>query len=99
VGLLAIFGALPAIVVALVLWLTSEFISLVLLPIIKVGQNILGKKSELQADEQFKATMSPYQDIESIMNHLDTQDAELLRHTKMLEDLVKTMCNQNRTEE
>jgi len=94
VGLLAIFGALPAIVVALVLWLTSEFFSLVLLPIIMVGQNILGKKTEMQADEQFKATMSSYQDIEGIMNHLDAQDAELLRHTTMLEDLVKTMCDQ-----
>jgi uncharacterized membrane protein len=94
VGLLAIFGALPAIVVALVLWMTSEFFSLVLLPIIMVGQNILGKKSELQAEEQFKATMSSYQDIEGIMKHLDSQDAELLRHTKMLEDLLKTTRNQ-----
>ena len=49
-----------------------------------VGQNVLGRKSELQADEAFKTTMSTYHDIEQIMLHLSAQDAELLHHTKML---------------
>ena len=45
---------------------------------------MLGRKSELQADEQFNTTMSSYKDIEQVMQHLSAQDAELLRHTRML---------------
>ena len=56
IGLLAIFGVVPAIFVAIILWFTSEFLSLILLPIIMVGQNILGQKSEMQADEQYNTT-------------------------------------------
>jgi uncharacterized membrane protein len=37
-----------------VLWLSSEFLQLVLLPIIIVGQNVQAKHAALMADEQFK---------------------------------------------
>jgi hypothetical protein len=43
---------------------------------------------------KFKATMSSYRDIEAIMKHFDSQDAELLRHTKMLEHLLEATRNQ-----
>jgi hypothetical protein len=54
-----------------------------------VGQNVLGRKSELQADEQFNTTMSSYNDIEQVIRHLSAQDAELLRHTRMLIHLLE----------
>src|SRR5437016_12013669 len=54
-----------------------------------VGQNVLGRKSELQAEEQFNTTMSTYHDIEQIMQHLLAQDAELLRHAHMLMHLLE----------
>jgi uncharacterized membrane protein len=69
--------------------LSSYFLQLVLLPIIMVGQNVQSRHSELQADEAFKTTMSTYHDIEQIMQHLAAQDSELLRHAKMLEDLLE----------
>ena len=69
--------------------ISSYFLQLVLLPIIMTGQNVLGRKAELQADEAFKTTMSTYHDIEQIMQHLSAQDAELLRHTKMLLHLLE----------
>jgi uncharacterized membrane protein len=69
--------------------ISSYFLQLVLLPIIMTGQNVLGRKAELQADEQFHTTMSTYHDIEQIMEHLCAQDAELLRHAKMLEHLLE----------
>ena len=50
---------------------------------------MLGRKSELQAEEQFNTTMSSYKDIEHIMQHLSAQDAELLRHTRMLIHLLE----------
>ena len=69
--------------------ISSYFLQLVLLPIIMTGQNVLGRKAELQADEQFNTTMSTYHDIEQIMQHLSAQDAELLHHTKMLIHLLE----------
>lgn len=60
-----------------------------LMIVIMVGQGLLGRKQELQADEQFHTTMSTYHDIEQIMQHLAAQDSELLRHAKMLEHLLE----------
>jgi hypothetical protein len=69
--------------------ISSYFLQLVLLPIIMTGQNVLGRKAELLADEQFNTTMSTYHDIEQIMQHLLAQDAELLHQTKMLIHLLE----------
>ena len=70
-------------------WISQTFIQLVMLSVIMVGQSILGRKQELQADEQFRTTMSTYHDIEGIMKHLSVQDEELLRHTHMLMHLLE----------
>ncbi len=89
IGLFAILGVLTPLVALLVAWVSQTFIQLVLLPIIMVGQNVLGRKSELQADEQFKTTQKSYHDIEQIMQHLSAQDDELLRHAHMLMHLLE----------
>jgi uncharacterized membrane protein len=60
-----------------------------LMIVIMVGQGLLGRKQELQADEQFRTTMSTYHDIEQIMQHLSAQDGELLRQAKMLIHLLE----------
>jgi uncharacterized membrane protein len=84
IGFFAILGLLNPIVALLVAWASQTFLQLVFLPIIMVGQNVLRRKTELQADEQFSTTMSTYHDIEQVMNHLSAQNAELLRLTKHL---------------
>lgn len=89
IGLFAILGLLSPTIALLVAWTSQTFIQLVLLPVIMVGQNVLGRKAELQADEQFNTTMSTYHDIEEIMKHLSAQDAELLHQTKMLIHLLE----------
>ena len=89
IGLAAILGLLTPIVALLVVWISQTFLQLVLLPVIMVGQNVLGRKAELQADEQFNTTMNSYNDIEHITQHLSAQDAELLRHTRMLIHLLE----------
>lgn len=68
--------------------LSSYFLQLVLLPILSVGQNVLGRHAELQADEMFKTTQSSFHDIEEIMAHLSAQDEELLKQTKLLLQLA-----------
>lgn len=89
IGLLGILQVFNAITGTLVGWASQTLIQLVLLPVIMVGQNVLSRKAEIQADEQFNTTMSTYHDIEQIMKHLQAQDAELLRHAKMLESLLE----------
>jgi uncharacterized membrane protein len=89
IGLLAILGVFSSGIVILVSWVSQTLIQLVLLPVIMVGQNVLGRKAELQSDEQFRTTMSTYHDIEQIMQHLSAQDEELLRHTKILIHLLE----------
>jgi len=90
IGLFAILGLLSPIVVLLVAWVSQTFIQLVLLPIIMVGQNVLGRKAELQSEEQYNTTLNTYHDIEQIMEHLSAQDAELLKQSHMLFHMLKT---------
>ncbi|GAC1424204.1 MAG: hypothetical protein PVS3B3_14230 [Ktedonobacteraceae bacterium] len=85
VGLFGILGLLSPLVALLVAWISQTFIQLVLLPIIMVGQNVLGRKSELQADEAYVTTMKTYADIETVIKHLDNQDEKIFA----LEQLVK----------
>lgn len=89
IGLFAILGLLPPVIALLVAWLSQTFIQLVLLPVIMVGQNVLNRKAELQAEEQFNTTQKSYHDIEQIMLHLQEQDTELLRQSKMLLALIE----------
>ncbi len=60
-----------------------------LMIVIMVGQGLLGRKQELQADEAFNTTMKTYHDIEEIMQHLSAQDAELLKQSQMIIHLLK----------
>lgn len=77
VVLAAVFGSI-----------SSYFLQLVLLPILSVGQNVLGRHQELQADEMFKTSQRSFNDIEEIMAHLSAQDEELLRQTRLLLQLA-----------
>jgi len=69
----------------LVQWTSQTFIQLTMLSVIMVGQAVLGRKSELQAEESFNTTKKVYADIETIMKHLDDQDALILKIVQKLE--------------
>jgi hypothetical protein len=58
--------------------------------VIMVGQGLLGRQQELQAEEQFKTTITSYHDIEQIMEHLSSQDEELVKQTSMLIQLLRS---------
>jgi uncharacterized membrane protein len=66
-------------------WVSQTFIQLVALSIIQLGTQILGRKAELQAEEQYNTTVKSFHDIEQIMQHLDAQDKELVRIVQLLE--------------
>lgn len=66
----------------------GNIIQLLLMPLIMVGQNIQGRHAEIRSDEEYKTTLTSYSDIEHILKHLNAQDEELLKQTKMLERLL-----------
>ena len=78
VGLLAILGIFPPIVALLVVWFSQTFLQLCFLPILSVGQSVLGKHQEMISEKS-------YDDIERIMKHLDDQDALILKIVEKLE--------------
>jgi uncharacterized membrane protein len=94
VGLLGVLAILTPTIYTLVAWLSQTLIQLVLLPVIMVGQNVLNRHAEIQADEQFQATLHTLHDSDQMIQHLDAQDvellkqtAELLKQTPMLQDV------------
>jgi hypothetical protein len=73
---------------AFVAWFSSQFLQLILLPLIAVGTAIVGRKQELQADELYQTAQHNFHDTEQMLNHLDAQDAELLKQSAMLARLL-----------
>jgi hypothetical protein len=72
-----------------VVWLSSSFLQLVLLPIIIVGQNIQAKASDKRAEDTFKDAEAVLKEAEEIQKHLLAQDeaiAGILQHLRDLPD-------------
>ncbi len=55
-----------------------------LMIVIMVGQSVLARHQELQAEEQFATSQHSFHDIEQIVQHLDRQDQELLKQDDVL---------------
>ena len=84
VGLLAILGMLSPLVALLVAWTSQTLIQLVLLPVIMVGQNVLGRKQELQTDEEYARVQKIYADSETIIK----QNNEIILMLQHLQEVV-----------
>lgn len=59
-----------------------------LMIVIMVGQGLLGRKQELQSEEQYNTTMKTYHDLEQVTSHLSAQDDELLKQSHMIMHLL-----------
>ena len=62
---------------AIVLWTSSEFLQLVLLPIIIVGQNIQAKASDARAEDTYKDAEAIMHECIHLQAHLQAQDQVL----------------------
>ena len=71
----------------LVLWLSSEFLQLVLLPIIIVGQNIQATAADSRAPATFNDAASILEEAKQIQAHLEAQDSAIKR-------IVASVCEQ-----
>jgi uncharacterized membrane protein len=70
---------------AFVFWLfISNLIQILLMPLIMVGQNILGLHSEVRADRDLQVNLKSEQEIDVILHHLEFQNTILIT---MLEKL------------
>lgn len=96
VGLLGLFGWLNPFVFLLTTWISQQFLQLVLLSVIMVGQGLLGKHAEMVSEETSKVTAKNYHQLAQVVKHLNAQDeqllsqqSELLKQTKILVALQK----------
>jgi len=70
---------------AFVFWLfISNLIQILLMPLIMVGQNILGRHAEARAEHDLEVNVKAEQEIEVILRHLEYQNTILIA---MLEKL------------
>ena len=85
-ALVALPSALGGGLFPLIQWVSQTFIQLVLLSIIMVGQNILGKASDKRAEMTYKDADATFHEAEQIQAHLKAQDDAL---NTMLDKLLK----------
>lgn len=71
-----------------VVWLSSSFLQLVLLPIIIVGQNIQAAAADKRAEDTYKDAEAVLKEAEEIQNHLLAQDQTISDIVARLERLV-----------
>ena len=88
---LALF-ALPSAILQgtyyIIVWLSSSFLQLVLLPIIIVGQNIQAAAADKRAEDTYKDAEAVLKEAEEIQKHLEAQDDAISSIVTRLENLV-----------
>ena len=71
-----------------IVWLSSSFLQLVLLPIIIVGQNIQATAADKRSEDTYKDAEAVLKEAEEIQNHLLAQDKAISDIVARLEKLV-----------
>jgi len=69
----------------LILWISSSFLQLVLLPIIIVGQNIQAKAADARSEATYNDAAAVLEEAKQIQAHLAAQDAAI---SKILDQLA-----------
>jgi type VI protein secretion system component VasK len=72
----------------IVVWLSSSFLQLVLLPIIIVGQNIQATAADKRAEDTYKDAEAVLKEAEEIQKHLLAQDEAMTDIIIRLEKLT-----------
>ena len=76
-ALVALPGALQGGLLPTIQWVSQTFIQLVMLSVIMVGQNILGKASDKRAEMTYNDADATFHEAEQIQDHLKEQDVAL----------------------
>lgn len=70
-------------------YISSGYLQLIFLPLIMVGQNLQGRHAELRAEHDFETNVKAEKEIETILLHLEKQDAVMLDILTRIEKLEK----------
>ncbi len=73
----------------IVVWMSSSFLQLVLLPVIIVGQNIQAAAADKRAEETYKDSEAVLKESEEIQKHLLAQDEAISQIVSRLEQLYR----------
>jgi uncharacterized membrane protein len=74
----------------------GNIVQLLLMPLLMVGQNLQGRHTEARAEEEFRTVTKIFHDMGQTMGHLDAQDGELVRQTRLLVGLVESLIPEDR---
>jgi hypothetical protein len=74
--------------VLIIAWISSNFLQLVLLPIIIVGQNLMAKAADARSEATYKDADAILHEALQIQAHLEAQDKEIERILSRLEQLA-----------
>jgi hypothetical protein len=88
VALLALPSAVHQGTYYIIVWLSSSFLQLVLLPIIIVGQNIQAAAADKRSEETYKDAEAVLKEAEEIQKHLLAQDEVISGILDRLETLM-----------
>jgi uncharacterized membrane protein len=70
---------------AFVFWLfISNVIQILLMPLIMVGQNLMGRHAEVRAEHDLEVNVRSEQEIEMILRHLEYQNTMLIAMVQKL---------------
>ena len=78
----------------IIVWLSSSFLQLVLLPIIIVGQNIQARAADKRSEDTYKDAEAVLKESEEIQKHLLAQDQAI---SDILQRLEVLMAQQEKT--
>jgi hypothetical protein len=81
----------------IVAWISSNFIQLVLLPVIIVGQNIQGKAADARADSTYKDAEAILSECLQLQAHLQAQDTvldDVIAHVKAHHEALQKLSKQ-----
>jgi hypothetical protein len=76
--------------IIIISWIAQTFLQLVLLPIIIVGQNILGKTADKRSEQTYKDAEAILHECMQIQAHLSAQDEVLTKQIADLRQLLTT---------
>jgi len=75
----------------IIVWLSSSFLQLVLLPIIIVGQNIQAATADKRAEDTYKDAEAVLKEAEEIQKHLLAQDEAISTIVERLEVMMSRL--------
>ncbi len=80
----------------IIVWLSSSFLQLVLLPIIIVGQNIQAAAADKRAEDTYKDAEAVLSEVAKIQHHLEAQDEAIGDILTRLEAMVAELTAQRK---